>query len=119
MSSIARFPKSLCQGVAYKAENWNALSHEQYFSKHRFLDICQCAFNNSFRIKIQLVLISILTSIMNVSSDRDISVGFEKMTITPKIIHDDVNNSHSHFEEKICHTIDHLKEVSHKRADID
>ena len=35
----------LRQGVPYKAENWNVLSHEQYFSKHRFLDICQSAFN--------------------------------------------------------------------------
>ena len=56
---------------------------------------------------------------MNISSDRDISVAFEKMAITPKIIHDDVNNSHSHFEEKIFQTIHHLKEASHKRADID
>ena len=29
-----------CQ-VPYKAENWHALSHEHYFSKHRFLDICR------------------------------------------------------------------------------
>ena len=41
------------------------------------------------------------------------------MVITPTIIHDDVNNSHSHFEEKIFQAIDHLKEVSHKRPDID
>ena len=27
---------------SYKAENWHALSHEQYFWKHNFLDICQC-----------------------------------------------------------------------------
>ena len=33
------------RGVLYKAENWHALSHEQYFSKHHFLDICQCVFN--------------------------------------------------------------------------
>ena len=45
LSSIARFSKQLRQGVLYKAENWHALSHEQYFSKHRFLDICRCAFN--------------------------------------------------------------------------
>ena len=32
--------KQLCQGVSYKAENWHASSHEQYFSKYRFLDIC-------------------------------------------------------------------------------
>ena len=56
---------------------------------------------------------------MSVSSDRDISVAYEKMLITPKIIHDDVNDSHSHFEEKIFQAIDYLKEVSHKRPDID
>ena len=28
------------------AENWHALSHEQYFSRHRFLDICRCAFKS-------------------------------------------------------------------------
>ena len=58
-------------------------------------------------------------SIMNVSSDRDISIAFEKMVITPTIIHYDVTNSHSHFENKIFKAIDHLKEVSHKRPDID
>ena len=30
--------------MLYKAENWYDSSHEQYFSEHRFLDICQCAF---------------------------------------------------------------------------
>ena len=45
LSSIVRFSKYLCQGVPYEAENWHAWSHEQYFSKHRFLDICRCAFN--------------------------------------------------------------------------
>ena len=45
LSSISRFSKQLHQGVLYKAENWHALSHQQYFSKHHFLDICQCAFN--------------------------------------------------------------------------
>ena len=33
--------------MPYKAENWHAPSHEQYFSEHRFLDICQYAFNFS------------------------------------------------------------------------
>ena len=42
---IPRFSKQLHQGVLYKAETWHALSQEQYFSKHHFLDICQCAFN--------------------------------------------------------------------------
>ena len=31
--------------MPYKDENSHAPSHEQYFSEHRFLDICQCAFN--------------------------------------------------------------------------
>ena len=29
-------------GYPYKGENWHALSDEQYFSKHRFLEICHC-----------------------------------------------------------------------------
>ena len=37
--------KQLRQGVPYKAENWHTWSYEQYFSKHRFLDICRCVFN--------------------------------------------------------------------------
>ena len=45
LSSIARFSKLFCQGVPYKAENWYALSHEQYFSQHHFLNICRCAFS--------------------------------------------------------------------------
>ena len=46
LSSIVRFSKWLCQDVPYKAETWHAWSQEQYFSKHRFLDICWCAFND-------------------------------------------------------------------------
>ena len=53
-------------------------------------------------------------SIINVSSDRDTSMSFEKMAITPTIVHDDANNCHSCFEEKIFQAIDHLNEVSHK-----
>ena len=45
-------------------------------------------------------------------------MAFEKMPITPTIFHDDVNNSHSLFQEKIVQGIDRLKEVSHKRSDI-
>ena len=34
--------------MPYKAENWHALSHEQYFSQHRrFLDIYRCAFKGA------------------------------------------------------------------------
>ena len=32
-----------------KAENWHVSSHEQYLSKHRFLDICRCVFKKIFR----------------------------------------------------------------------
>ena len=46
LSLIVGFSKLLRQGVPYQTEKWHALSHEQYFSKHRFLDICRCAFNN-------------------------------------------------------------------------
>ena len=45
-------------------------------------------------------------------------MAFEKMPITPTIFHDDVNNSHSHFNEKIFQGIDLLKEVGHKPPDI-
>ena len=31
-----------------EAENWHVLSHEQNFSKHRFLDIFQCTFNRKY-----------------------------------------------------------------------
>ena len=56
---------------------------------------------------------------MNVSSDRDTSMSFDKIAITPAIIHDDTNNCHSHFEEKIFQAIDHLNQVSHKWPDND
>ena len=39
-----QFPKYLRHSVPFKAESWHALSHEQYFSKQCFLDICRCAF---------------------------------------------------------------------------
>ena len=46
LSSIFRdFCHQLRQCVPYEAENWHAWSHEQYFSKHRFSDICRCAFS--------------------------------------------------------------------------
>ena len=53
--------------MPYKAENWHALSHEKYFSKPRFLDICRCAvstgtiFNfNHARSYLELVFYSYL-----------------------------------------------------------
>ena len=44
--------------MPYKAENWHTLSHEQYFMKHGFLDICRCAFNISRRLVSMEVIIS-------------------------------------------------------------
>ena len=46
-------------------------------------------------------------------------MAFQKMPITPTIIHDDVNNPHYYFEEKIFKAIDHLKVVRHRSPDID
>ena len=43
------------QGVLCKVENWHALSHEQYFSKNHFLDICQCAFKVSYLTKNEVI----------------------------------------------------------------
>ena len=34
--------------MPYKAETWHAWSYEQYFSKHRFLDISRCAFKERY-----------------------------------------------------------------------
>ena len=44
LSSIVRFLKKLRQGVPYEDESWHAWSHEHYFLKHHFLNICRCAF---------------------------------------------------------------------------
>ena len=41
---MASFSPNTPLGYPYKTENWHALSQEQCFSKHRFLDICRCAF---------------------------------------------------------------------------
>ena len=48
LPSIVKFSKYLRQNVPYKTEIWYAWLHEQYFSKHHFLDTCQCAFKNNF-----------------------------------------------------------------------
>ena len=56
---------------------------------------------------------------MNVSSDRDISMAFEKMAVIPTIIHGGINNSHLHFEKRLFQAVDHLKEFSHNCPDID
>ena len=54
LSSIFRFSKQLHlhQGILYKAENWHALSHEQNFSKHNYLDHSQNAFNQFWNEKL-------------------------------------------------------------------
>ena len=39
-----RLSKQIRKGVPNKVGNWHALSHEQYLSKHQFLDIFWCAF---------------------------------------------------------------------------
>ena len=36
LPSFVDFPNKM----SYKAENWHAQSHEQYLSKHQFLNIC-------------------------------------------------------------------------------
>ena len=45
--SIVRFSELLHLAVPYTAENGHALSHEQYFSKQPFLDICWYAFKQA------------------------------------------------------------------------
>ena len=54
---------------------------------------------------------------MSTSSEKDISVAFEKLAI----IHSDLNSNIniSHFKPKILEAIDHLKGISHKRPDVD
>ena len=37
--------------MPYKAENWHALSHEQYLLEHCFLDTCQCPLKSEIKIK--------------------------------------------------------------------
>ena len=47
--------------MPYNAENWHVLSHEQYFSKHRFLDTCRCAFNNKIFFKDKFLIVTLST----------------------------------------------------------
>ena len=72
--------------------------------------------NNSFRIKSQLIFID-----FNVNNECIIRQRYKHGIWEDGNYpyHDDVNNSHSDFEEKMFQVIDHLKEVSHKRRDID
>ena len=58
--------------MSYKAENWYAwtilvlkkLSHEQYFSKSRFLDISRCAFNDATIFKIVAFNVALFDAIL-------------------------------------------------------
>ena len=66
----------LVAAFSYKAENWHALSHEQYFSRDRFLDICRCAFNaectlqNVFNTKLKRLIHSFLfIRMLNLDND--------------------------------------------------
>ena len=68
----------------------------------------------------QLVLIvlynTFFTLIMCTASEKDIGVSFEKLAIT----HSDLSaNVVSHFNPKILQAIDHLKDISYKRPDVD
>ena len=54
---------------------------------------------------------------MSTSSEKDISVAFEKLAITHSDINANINIPH--FKPKILEAIDHLKGISHKRPDVD
>ena len=56
LSSIATFSKLLRQVVPCKAENWHTWSQGQYFSKHRFSDICRCDFNDWISKKLNSII---------------------------------------------------------------
>ena len=86
---ISRFSKELHQGVLYKAETWHPLSQEQYFLKHHFLDICQCAFN--FELAINMIkppLILLICLMYNFISCHwiDIITLFSSFDINCKIL---------------------------------
>ena len=55
--------------------------------------------------------------ILSTSSEKDISVAFEKLAITHSDINANINIPH--FKPKILEAIDHLKSMSHKRSDVD
>ena len=46
-----QFFKQLLEDITYKAKNWHALSHEQYFSTHRSSDICRYVFKTATAYK--------------------------------------------------------------------
>ena len=45
LSSFVEFSKLFRQDMPCKAENWHAVSHDQYFSTYHYLDICPWIFN--------------------------------------------------------------------------
>ena len=52
--------------MPYKAGNWHVSSPEQYFLEHRFLDICQCVFNDIWnRVCVQNKTKGLNTHILN------------------------------------------------------
>ena len=57
------------------------------------------------------------TLIMSTSSEKDISVAFEKLAITHSNLN--ANTNISHFKPKILEAIFHLKDINHKRPDLD
>ena len=56
------------------------------------------------------------TLIMSTSSEKDIGVAFEKLAITHSDLSANINISH--LKLKILEAIDHLKDISHKRPDL-
>ena len=67
--------------MAYKSKNWPALSHEQYFLKHRFLDVCRYDFKIwKALFKLQFLKIIEILSVETVPSSS-LNMGTE-MSIT-------------------------------------
>ena len=54
--------------MAYKSKNWPALSHEQYFLKHHFLDVCRYDFKiwKALSFKLQFLKIIEILSVETV-----------------------------------------------------
>ena len=55
--------------------------------------------------------------IMSTSSEKDISVAFEKLAITYSDLNANINISH--FKPKTFEAINHLKDISQKHPDLD
>ena len=64
--------------MPYKAENWNALSYEQYFLENCFLDICRCAFKQFLYMIPSLMLPSVPLGIwIRPNTSKTITLGTE------------------------------------------